>query len=125
MRPAAPVRPLLLACSIGLFATAPAWAGGPDACTSAIDRASSKYESRIHKALADCEVKDATGGECKIDKRDKQLAKADDTLSSRLASACTSSDLAALGFPAECDDASGGAFTSSFKLPSRPDHRAR
>src|SRR6185369_3996007 len=82
-------------------------------CASAIDRASVRYESRIHKALADCEVRAATGAGCKTDKRDATLAKARDGLASQLSAACTDEDLAGLGFPAACGDDTGGTFSAA------------
>lgn len=96
--------------AFGLPGPAAGLAAGPEDCAAAISRAGLQYESRIHKALADCAVRDATGAACKADKRDHALAKAGGALSSRLASSCSESDLASLGFPADCDDQSGGAF---------------
>jgi dienelactone hydrolase len=95
--------------SLLLLAAAPAQAA-PDACAQAITRSAARYESTIHKALADCAVRSATGSTCDHAKRDAKLAKASARLATGVTS-CTDADLAALGFPAACDDESGGAFS--------------
>jgi dienelactone hydrolase len=89
-----------------------ALAAGADDCAERISRAASRYESAVHKALADCAVRDATGSACDADRRDARIAKASGRLVSGV-STCTDADLAALGFPAACGDENGGAFSAS------------
>jgi dienelactone hydrolase len=95
-----------------LVAAAPASAAGPEDCSAAISGGASRYESAVHKALGVCAVKAATGAECDEARREEKIGKATARLGSSTAS-CTDADLAALGFPAACDDESGGAFSAA------------
>jgi dienelactone hydrolase len=95
----------------GLLLPDSARAAADDACAQTISRSASRYESSIHKALADCAVKSATGSECDTANRDERIAKASARLATGVSS-CTDADLSALGFPAACDDESGGTFSS-------------
>ncbi len=91
----------------------PSFGAGPEDCAAAIDRAGLRFESRIHKALAACETREASGRECDAESRDRALDRADSALDSRLASACSESDLVALEFPGSCEDADGAPFDAS------------
>ena len=81
-----PTRRVLQAAAVGLFLLSGAGSARADAadCSADIDRAALQYESRIHKALADCAVRDATGSACNADRRDKALAKETCSLASRV-----------------------------------------
>src|SRR5690349_10339181 len=77
---------------LAAFQPAPAHAATPEDCAAAISRSASRYESAIHKALADCSVKTATGSACDASKRDDKTSRAADRLGTGVAS-CTEEDL--------------------------------
>lgn len=92
-------------------------------CQTAIANGSRAYVAGTMQARADCLLlqlkgKVGLGADCRADTTgdpatDTRVAKAQADLGAKLASRCAGIALGALGYPGECPDPSGGAFTTA------------
>src|SRR5437762_12608030 len=80
-------------------------------CQETIGTAGARFAERAHAALMACDNAIVVGKSCNTSQRDAVIASAASKLGDQLAQDCGQVILEHLGFPGECTDSDGGAFS--------------